>query len=125
MNAEKHKILQILVNLVRNAKYACDALEGADKRLTLRVANGDGRIRTSLMDNGVGISPENLTRIFSHGFTTREGGHGFGLHSGAGGEGIGRFVDRSQRRPRPGRRLHLGTALPGPGGRTFIDHARR
>ena len=35
------------------------------------------------MDNGVGISPENMTRLFSHGFTTRESGHGFGLHSGA------------------------------------------
>jgi signal transduction histidine kinase len=34
-------------------------------------------------DNGIGISPENLTRIFAHGFTTREEGHGFGLHSGA------------------------------------------
>jgi len=31
----------------------------------------------------VGIPPENLTRIFAHGFTTRPGGHGFGLHSGA------------------------------------------
>ena len=36
-----------------------------------------------MIDNGVGIPPENLTRIFSHGFTTRKGGHGFGLHGGA------------------------------------------
>jgi signal transduction histidine kinase len=34
-------------------------------------------------DNGIGIPPENLTRIFSHGFTTRPDGHGFGLHIGA------------------------------------------
>jgi signal transduction histidine kinase len=34
-------------------------------------------------DNGVGILPENLTRIFGHGFTTKKDGHGFGLHSGA------------------------------------------
>jgi len=83
MNLEKHKILQILVNLVRNAKHACDESERTDKRLTVRVANGDGRIAISLIDNGVGIPPENLTRIFNHGFTTRKGGHGFGLHSGA------------------------------------------
>jgi signal transduction histidine kinase len=36
-----------------------------------------------VIDNGVGILPENLTRIFNHGFTTRKDGHGFGLHSGA------------------------------------------
>jgi signal transduction histidine kinase len=49
----------------------------------VRVANGEGRIKISVHDNGVGISPENLARIFNHGFTTRKDGHGFGLHSGA------------------------------------------
>ena len=83
LNVEKHKILQILVNLLRNAKYACHDSERADKRLTVRVANGEGRVRISVIDNGVGIPPENLTRIFNHGFTTRKDGHGFGLHSGA------------------------------------------
>lgn len=80
---EKHKALQVLVNLIRNAKYACDEGGREDKRLTLRVHNGDGRIKISVIDNGVGIPPENLTRIFNHGFTTRKEGHGFGLHSGA------------------------------------------
>ena len=32
---------------------------------------------------GIGIAPENITKIFSHGFTTKKDGHGFGLHSGA------------------------------------------
>jgi signal transduction histidine kinase len=83
MNVEKHKILQILVNLIRNAKYACDETGRTDSRLTVRVANGDGRVRVTVMDNGIGIPPENMTRIFNHGFTTRKGGHGFGLHSSA------------------------------------------
>lgn len=83
LNVEKHRLLQILVNLVRNAKHACKHSERADKRLTVRVANGAGRIRISVIDNGVGIPPENLTRIFNHGFTTRKDGHGFGLHSSA------------------------------------------
>jgi PAS domain S-box-containing protein len=80
---EKHKVLQILVNLIRNAKYACDESGRADKRMIMRSTNGDGRVRISIIDNGVGIPPENLTRIFGHGFTTRKGGHGFGLHSAA------------------------------------------
>jgi len=83
ITVEKHKVLQILVNLVRNAKQACNEGGRNDKQLTLHIANGDGNIRISVADNGVGILPENLTRIFNHGFTTRKGGHGFGLHSGA------------------------------------------
>jgi C4-dicarboxylate-specific signal transduction histidine kinase len=83
ISLEKHKVLQILVNLVRNAKHACNELDSARKRLTLRIAQVGDRIRISVSDNGVGITPENLARIFSHGFTTRKDGHGFGLHSGA------------------------------------------
>jgi PAS domain S-box-containing protein len=80
---EKHKVLQILVNLIRNAKYACDDRGENDKQITLRVSNGDGKVKISIIDNGIGIAPENLTRIFNHGFTTRKEGHGFGLHNGA------------------------------------------
>jgi signal transduction histidine kinase len=80
---EKHKVLQVLVNLIRNAKYACDDSEKPDRQIILRVANGNGRIKISVIDNGVGIPAENMTRIFNHGFTTRKDGHGFGLHSGA------------------------------------------
>jgi PAS domain S-box-containing protein len=83
ITVEKHKVLQILVNLIRNAKYACDEADCPDKRMTLRLRNGAGRIKIDIIDNGIGIRPENLTRIFSLGFTTRKDGHGFGLHSGA------------------------------------------
>src|SRR5262249_13225815 len=79
-----HKVLQILVKLIRNSKSALDESERTDKILTLRVtANGGESVKVSVIDNGVGIAPENLTRIFAHGFTTRKEGHGFGLHSGA------------------------------------------
>jgi signal transduction histidine kinase len=83
VTVEKHKVLQILVNLVRNAKQACQATARPDKTMTLRVFNGDGRVKVAVSDNGIGISPENLARIFNHGFTTKKNGHGFGLHSGA------------------------------------------
>lgn len=80
---DKHKVLQVLVNLIRNAKYACDESGRSDKQMTMRVASCDNWVRISISDNGVGIPAENLTRIFNHGFTTRKVGHGFGLHSGA------------------------------------------
>jgi len=83
VSVEKHKVLQVLVNLIRNAKYACDDSGRQDKRITLRITQGKGRVLISVEDNGVGIAQENLIRIFSHGFTTRKEGHGFGLHSGA------------------------------------------
>lgn len=83
ISVDKHKVLQILINLVRNAKYACDESQRVDKRITVRVAKVADRIQISVIDNGVGILPENLNRIFNYGFTTRKHGHGFGLHSGA------------------------------------------
>jgi signal transduction histidine kinase len=83
ITVERHKVLQILVNLVSNAKYACNDSGGDGKQLTVRVYNGDGRIKIAIADNGIGIPPENLARIFNHGFTTKPDGHGFGLHSGA------------------------------------------
>jgi PAS domain S-box-containing protein len=82
--AEKGKILQILINLVRNAKYACDESPKPEgKTLTLTTGCVGENVRLVVEDNGVGIAPENLTRIFQHGFTTRSYGHGFGLHSSA------------------------------------------
>ena len=80
----KHKILQILLNLIRNAQKACESV-ATHKRLVIKVrSTQNGKwIRLEVNDNGVGIPGTNLTRIFSHGFTTRKDGHGFGLHSGA------------------------------------------
>jgi signal transduction histidine kinase len=80
---QKHKALQILVNLMSNAMHALAKAEG-EPTLIVRLARSDpGRLRVEVIDNGMGIRPEDLTRIFQHGFTTRVDGHGFGLHSGA------------------------------------------
>ena len=76
-------MLQILVNLIRNAMNACDESGRKDKALTLRIAGAEALVRISVADNGVGIAPETMSRLFTHGFTTRATGHGFGLHSSA------------------------------------------
>jgi ligand-binding sensor domain-containing protein/signal transduction histidine kinase len=83
VNVEKHKVLQILTNLIRNAKQACDERGEKEKQVSVRIVSEDGHVKISVADNGIGIPPENITRIFNHGFTTRRNGHGFGLHSGA------------------------------------------
>jgi C4-dicarboxylate-specific signal transduction histidine kinase len=82
IEVNRHKVLQILVNLIRNAKYALDESERSDRVLTLRTTQTDeNSVAIAVIDNGVGISPEHLPRIFEYGFTTRKEGHGFGLHS--------------------------------------------
>jgi len=87
---EKHKVLQILVNILGNAKYACDAKvpDGQPGRIVVRIDTPKGeragnRVRIVVADNGSGISHENLSRIFENGFTTRKDGHGIGLYSAA------------------------------------------
>ncbi|HYO55578.1 ATP-binding protein [Archangium sp.] len=81
---DKHKVLMILVNLISNAKYALDAAPAKQRCMTLRLeAPAADRVHIEVRDNGMGIAQELLTRIFQHGFTTREEGHGFGLHSSA------------------------------------------
>ena len=82
--AERGKVLQVLINLIRNAKYALDEGRLSGNVITLRTApRAPGTVRLIVADNGVGIPSENLTRIFAHGFTTRAHGHVFGLHSSA------------------------------------------
>lgn len=81
---DTHKVLQILVNLIRNAKQALESTDPAARRIVLRIARkGDKIIVIQVKDTGMGIEPGNLKHIFSQGFTTKKNGHGFGLHSGA------------------------------------------
>lgn len=80
---DKHRVLQILVNLIRNAIQALNASDTRCPELKIEVESDHKHVRIRVVDNGVGIAPENLTKIFHHGFTTRRDGHGFGLHSGA------------------------------------------
>src|SRR5208282_2296360 len=82
VRADRHKILQILVNLVSNAKHALAMNDESKRTLLVRTGIDDRKMQfVSVVDNGVGIAPGNLLKIFNYGFTTKKGGHGFGLHS--------------------------------------------
>jgi len=81
VTVDKHRALQVLVNLIRNAIHACEHAGGDNRVVTVRASAHAQRVRIAVIDNGIGIEPANLGRIFQHGFTTKKEGHGFGLHS--------------------------------------------
>ncbi|HVU23919.1 MAG TPA: CHASE sensor domain-containing protein [Opitutus sp.] len=83
LTVDRQRVLQILVNFISNAVHAVRSNPPGQRRVTLRIAARPQGVALAVADNGVGISAENLDRIFTHGFTTRHDGHGFGLHSGA------------------------------------------
>jgi signal transduction histidine kinase len=81
--SDAHRVLQILVNLLGNARHALAASPKLDKRLFIEVVTDGARIKLVVQDNGVGIVAENMRRIFTQGFSTKKDGHGFGLHMSA------------------------------------------
>jgi len=84
VKVERQKVLQILINLIRNAKEAINESGRPDKHMALGVrVSPEGRVQIYVTDNGVGIATENLTRVFAFGYTTKKAGHGFGLHTSA------------------------------------------
>jgi len=82
LQLDKHRVLMILVNLIKNAGGAMDNPADRPPLITLHTELlPEQTLVIKVIDNGEGIAAENLTRIFAHGFTTRKEGHGFGLHS--------------------------------------------
>ncbi|MGH8219565.1 MAG: MHYT domain-containing protein [Steroidobacteraceae bacterium] len=81
---DRHKVLQILANLLSNARHAMRGPGQGPKLLTVRLhPASSGSCQIEVEDTGTGISEESMRRLFEFGFTTKEDGHGFGLHSSA------------------------------------------
>lgn len=81
---DQHQLLQILVNLLRNAKQAMQQQGQEHHELRLRVNchnNEKTSVVLTIQDSGIGIAPEHLSKMFTRGFTTKQDGNGIGLHS--------------------------------------------
>jgi two-component system, NtrC family, sensor kinase len=110
VRVDKHKLMEILVNLIQNAGQALAERGGDGLCLVLRTLAVDERTaRIEVRDNGVGIARENLTRVFHHGFTTKKDGHGFGLHVSA------------NAATEMGAKLHAHSDGPGRGAAFYLD----
>ncbi len=78
ISVDKNMIEQVLINLIKNGIQAFD--EQADKRIELTAfASEKGRAAISIKDNGQGIDPEALEKIFIPFFSTKKTGSGIGL----------------------------------------------
>jgi two-component system sensor kinase FixL len=86
IHVDRHKAIEILVNLISNARHALRDSGRPDQRLRIRAetaAPGSQRVRIHIEDNGIGIAPEIADKLFRLGFTTKPGGSGIGLHASA------------------------------------------
>jgi signal transduction histidine kinase len=81
---DQHQLLQILVNLLRNAKQSMlqQVQDSHDLNLSVKYQDDDEAfVVMTIQDSGIGIAPEDLSKMFTRGFTTKTDGNGIGLHS--------------------------------------------
>jgi predicted ATPase/signal transduction histidine kinase/tRNA A-37 threonylcarbamoyl transferase component Bud32 len=83
LRLDRHRLLQILINLLSNSRQALEETAPGQRRVWLRLYTEGPGIRIEVKDTGVGIAPEVRGQLFHQGFTTRKDGHGLGLHSSA------------------------------------------
>lgn len=83
---DKTHLMQVIINLLKNAKESVMELdEGSPRKINISIGKikDDEKVELRITDNGLGILPENLPKLFTFGFTTKKKGHGFGLHNAA------------------------------------------
>jgi ligand-binding sensor domain-containing protein/signal transduction histidine kinase len=85
ISVEKGKLIHIFINLIKNAWESLVIKDSEDKTITINISEDKNKTYqiVEIIDNGIGIAKENLSKIFSYGFTTKKNGKGFGLHTSA------------------------------------------
>ncbi|WP_207912253.1 sensor histidine kinase [Pseudobacteriovorax antillogorgiicola] len=82
ISSDRHKVLQILTNLISNAIQATERLD-RPRSINIHQKKMGAFVHIDIRDNGIGIPAENIDKLFRFGFTTKPTGNGFGLHSSA------------------------------------------
>ncbi len=81
INIQKTKLVHIIINLIKNACEAMRSKTIMDRKLHLSITADNSSVYLKITDNGAGIPEREINKIFTHGYTTKANGHGFGLHS--------------------------------------------
>ncbi len=81
VETDRHRLLEILINVVSNARHSLKLAGQSKLRLAVELRRSAGGVSIKISDTGVGIAADNLDKIFQHGFTTKLDGHGYGLHA--------------------------------------------
>ncbi|NLX67683.1 MAG: HAMP domain-containing histidine kinase, partial [Bacteroidales bacterium] len=77
LNADKTMVEQLLINLLKNAHEACNGL--SEKKIEIKAEMVGDKIELTVSDNGQGISPEAIDKIFIPFYSTKSNGSGIGL----------------------------------------------
>lgn len=78
MYFDKHKAMQVIINLINNAKYALIDSDKKAKTINIVIKSDEDKISINVIDNGVGIASEDMPNLFEYGFKKRREGHGYG-----------------------------------------------
>ncbi|WP_198264964.1 sensor histidine kinase [sulfur-oxidizing endosymbiont of Gigantopelta aegis] len=80
LKIQESKLLQVLVNLLKNAYEAIDANPQSDKHILLKAYVEKQNVIITIKDSGLGFDPAMKARFFDFGYTSKKDGSGFGLH---------------------------------------------
>jgi len=84
VSLDRHKVLQIVMNLLTNARDAVLTKPAGERQIIVSTRAADNAsLEIAVEDNGCGVDPQHLDRIFHLGFTTKAAGNGLGLHYSA------------------------------------------